>query len=74
MMTQTLASPATATLEELAKNPLETFATGQGLPVAILDKEGIAFYCVSPKSYEDLVAFLKDAVEFLKDLPTKNPE
>lgn len=50
----------TATISELKKDPMGTIAAGGGLPVAILDQHGTAFYCVPVKTYEALMEKLED--------------
>ena len=50
----------TATVAELKKNPMATVAAGEGGPVAILDRNKLAFYCVPAKTYEAMMDQLKD--------------
>lgn len=42
----------TASISELKKNPMATVAAGEGLPVAVLNRNEPAFYCVPAKAYE----------------------
>ena len=46
---------------ELKINPLATVAAGEGFPVAILDQNEPAFYCIPAKAYEILLDRLEDA-------------
>ncbi len=50
----------TASVSELKKNPMGTVAAGEGFPVAILNRNEPAFYCVPAKAYEALMDKLED--------------
>lgn len=50
----------TASVSELKKNPMGTVAAGEGAPVAILNRNEPAFYCVPAKAYEALMDRLDD--------------
>lgn len=54
-----LASTA-ASISELKRNPMGTVAAGDGLPVAILNRNEPAFYCVPAKAFEALMERLED--------------
>lgn len=54
-----LASTA-ASISELKRNPMGTVAAGEGLPVAILNRNEPAFYCVPAKAFEALMERLED--------------
>ncbi len=47
-------------ISELKKNPMATVAAGEGLPVAVLNRNEPAFYCVPAKAYEQLMDRLDD--------------
>nr|WP_254949908.1 plasmid stabilization protein [Cyanobium sp. Cruz-8H5] len=47
-------------ISELKKNPMATVAAGEGLPVAVLNRNEPAFYCVPAKAYEDLMDLVED--------------
>jgi antitoxin StbD len=49
-----------ASISELKKNPMGTVATGEGFPVAILNRNEPAFYCVPADAYEALLDRLED--------------
>jgi antitoxin StbD len=49
-----------ASISELKKNPMGTVATGEGLPVAILNRNEPAFYCIPAGAYEALIDRLED--------------
>lgn len=73
MSTVILAETA-ASLKELQNSPLETVASGDGFPVAILDHDEPAFYCIPARAYEVLLDKLEDVelaaiVESRKDQP-----
>ncbi len=50
----------TASVSELKKNPMGTVAAGDGFPVAILNHNEPAFYCVPAKAYEAMMDKLED--------------
>lgn len=50
----------TASVSELKKNPMGTVATGEGLPVAILNRNEPAFYCIPAKTFEAMMEELED--------------
>jgi antitoxin StbD len=50
----------TASVSELKKNPMGTVAAGEGFPVAILNRNQPAFYCVPAKAYEAMLERLED--------------
>jgi antitoxin StbD len=59
MSSQIFAS-TTASITELKKNPMGTVASGEGFPVAILNHNEPAFYCVPAKAYEAMLERLED--------------
>ena len=59
-MTHLILTEVTASVSELKKNPMGTIAAGEGSPVAILNRNKPAFYCVPAKSYELLMEKLED--------------
>jgi antitoxin StbD len=59
-MTQIILSDMSASISELKKNPIGTVAAGGGLPVAILNRNQPAFYCVPAAAYEALLEKLDD--------------
>ena len=50
----------TASVSELKRNPMATVAAGEGFPVAILNRNQPAFYCVPAKAYEAMLDRLED--------------
>lgn len=59
-MTALVLADMTASVSELKRNPMGTVAAGQGAPVAILNRNEPAFYCVPAKAYEALIDRLED--------------
>lgn len=59
-MAHTILAETTASVSELKKNPMGTVAAGEGFPVAILNRNEPAFYCVPAKAYEALMEKLED--------------
>lgn len=59
-MTHQVFAETTASVSELKKNPMRTAAAGDGFPVAILNRNEPAFYCVPAKAYEALMEKLED--------------
>ena len=42
------------------KNPMATVAAGEGMAVAVLNRNEPAFYCVPAKAYEELMDLVED--------------
>lgn len=59
-MSHIILAEVTASVSELKKNPMGTVASGEGAPVAILNRNAPAFYCVPAKVYESLMERLED--------------
>lgn len=49
-----------ASVSELKRNPMGTVAAGNGSPVAILNHNEPAFYCIPAKTWEAMVDRLED--------------
>ena len=49
-----------ASIAELKENPMKTLAAGEGFPVAILNRNDLAFYCVPACAYDALLNRLED--------------
>jgi len=60
-MPHTILAEVTASVSELKKNPMGTVAAGEGFPVAILNRNEPAFYCVPARAYEIMMDRLEDA-------------
>jgi antitoxin StbD len=59
-MTHRILTETTASISQLKRNPMGTVAAGDGLPVAVLNHNKPAFYCVPAKAYEALMDRLDD--------------
>ena len=59
-MAHIILAEVTASVSELKKNPMGTVAAGDGFPVAILNRNEPAFYCVPAHAYEVLMDRLED--------------
>jgi antitoxin StbD len=59
-MANYILAATTASVSELKKNPMGTIAAGEGFPVAILNRNEPAFYCVPAKAYEAMLDRLED--------------
>lgn len=59
-MTALILAEMTASVSELKRNPMGTVAAGDGAPVAILNRNEPAFYCVPAKTYEAMMDQLED--------------
>jgi antitoxin StbD len=60
MMAHQILAATSASVTELKKNPMGTVAAGEGFPVAILNRNEPAFYCVPAKAYAALLDRLED--------------
>jgi len=47
-------------ISEHNKNPLATVAAGEGMAVAVLNRNEPAFYCVPAKAYEELMDLVEN--------------
>lgn len=59
-MPSIILSDMSASVSELKKNPMATVNAGEGLPVAILNRNQPAFYCVPAALYEQIMDALDD--------------
>jgi antitoxin StbD len=59
MITHILAD-ATISVSELKKNPMAAVASAEGFPIAVLNRNQPAFYCVPANAYEALMDKLED--------------
>ena len=59
-MTHQILSDTAASITELKRNPMGTVAAGEGFPVAILNRNEPAFYCVPAKVFEAMLEKLDD--------------
>jgi antitoxin StbD len=59
-MSHHILTEVTASVSELKRNPMATVAAGEGFPVAILNRNAPAFYCVPASAYEALMDRIED--------------
>jgi antitoxin StbD len=59
-MPHTILAEVTASVSELKRNPMGTVAAGEGFPVAILNHNEPAFYCVPAKAFVAMMERLED--------------
>ena len=53
-------SEMAVSISEYKKNPMATVAAGQGMAVAVLNRNEPAFYCVPAWAYEELMDLVDD--------------
>lgn len=59
-MPNIILSDTSASVSELKKKPMATVRAGDGYPVAILNRNQPAFYCVPAELYEKMLDALDD--------------
>ncbi|MCZ8258915.1 MAG: type II toxin-antitoxin system Phd/YefM family antitoxin [Beijerinckiaceae bacterium] len=59
-MPNTVLSRIAASITELKRDPMGTVAAGEGAPVAILNRNAPAFYCVPAEVFEAMMERLED--------------
>ncbi|MDD9665658.1 MULTISPECIES: type II toxin-antitoxin system Phd/YefM family antitoxin [Klebsiella] len=59
-MPNMILSDTSASISELKKNPMATVSAGDGFPVAILNRNQPAFYCIPAELYEKMLDALDD--------------
>lgn len=59
-MAHSILATTTASISELKRNPMATVAAGDGLAVAILNRNEPTFYCVPASVYEALLERLEN--------------
>ena len=72
MSHQILAETA-ASISELKANPMKVVASGQGMPVVVLNRNEPAFYCVPAYAYEAMMEMLDD-LELMKIVKMRQNE
>jgi len=59
-MVHSVLAEVTTSISELKKNPMAVVEQGEGFPVAVLNRNQPAFYCVPAEAYEALMDKLED--------------
>jgi antitoxin StbD len=49
-----------ASISELKANPMKVVASGEGMPIAVLNRNEPAFYCVPAAAYEAMMDLIED--------------
>jgi antitoxin StbD len=61
IMTYQLLAESAASISELKANPMRVVASANGMPVAVLNRNAPAFYCVPAAAYEAMMELIDDA-------------
>lgn len=72
-MTYQMLTDVAASISELKANPMKVVASGQGLPVVVLNRNEPAFYCVPAAAYEAMMELIDD-MELLKLVKARQSE
>lgn len=59
-MTHQILTELAASISELKANPMKVVASGEGMPIAVLNRNEPAFYCVPAKAYEAMMDLIED--------------
>lgn len=72
-MTHQLLTETAASISELKANPMKVVASGNGMPVVVLNRNEPAFYCVPANAYEAMMEMIDD-LELLKLVKKRQQE
>jgi antitoxin StbD len=72
-MTHQLLAETAASISELKANPMKVVASGNGMPVVVLNRNEPAFYCVPANAYEAMMEMVDD-LELLKLVKKRQQE
>ncbi|MDI1279381.1 type II toxin-antitoxin system Phd/YefM family antitoxin [Methylobacter sp.] len=64
-MTYQILTETAASISELKANPMKVVASGDGMPIVVLNRNEPAFYCVPAPAYEAMMELIDD-IELLK--------
>jgi len=59
-MTHQILTELAASISELKSNPMKVVASGEGMPIAVLNRNEPAFYCIPAKAYEAMMDLIED--------------
>ncbi len=59
-MTHLVLTELAASISELKANPMKVVASGEGMPIAVLNRNEPAFYCIPAKAYEAMMDLIED--------------
>jgi antitoxin StbD len=57
---QSILAESTTSISELKKNPMAVVEQAEGFPVAVLNRNKPAFYCIPAEAYEAILDKLED--------------
>lgn len=60
LMTHQILTELAASISELKANPMKVVSSGEGMPIAVLNRNEPAFYCVPAKAYEAMMDLIED--------------
>ncbi|MDD5033309.1 MAG: type II toxin-antitoxin system Phd/YefM family antitoxin [Methylococcaceae bacterium] len=72
-MTHQVLTEIAASISELKANPMKVVSSGNGMPIAVLNRNEPAFYCVPAATYEAMMELLDD-IELLKLVKERQDE
>ena len=72
-MSYQILTDVAASISELKANPMRVVASGNGLPIAVLNRNEPAFYCVPAKAYEAMMDLIED-IELLELIKARENE
>ena len=72
-MTYQVLTDTAASISELKANPMKVVASGNGMPVVVLNRNEPAFYCVPAGTYAAMMELLDD-LELLKLVKQREAE
>lgn len=72
-MSYQILSETAASISELKSNPMKVVASGNGMPVVVLNRNEPAFYCVPAAAYEALMELIDD-IDLLKIVKARSDE
>lgn len=72
-MTYQVLTEIAASISELKANPMKVVASGKGMPIAVLNRNEPAFYCIPAATYEAMMEMLDD-IELLKIVKERQDE
>lgn len=59
-MSHQILTDVAASISELKANPMKVVASGEGMPIAVLNRNEPAFYCIPAKAYEAMMDLIED--------------
>lgn len=59
-MSHLILADVAASISELKANPMKVVASGDGMPIAVLNRNAPAFYCVPAAAYEAMMELVDD--------------